>query len=141
MAAQNWRNPYYKQKKRNVKSKRLGTALASNGRRQSGLGGSAEIYSLFDTFSSVHGQIKSISSTVRQVEEMFDSIHSIMSTFQGINALTNTIDVTPSKKSGSVSKNNSAQSVLGNLDMDKISQMLQSPMVQSLLSSNKEKGE
>ncbi len=140
MAEQNWRNPYYQKKRRKPQPrygmKKPGTALASNG------GANSQLFDVMETFHTVHGQVKNISSTVRQVEEMFDSMHTIVNTFQGLGAISKTIDVTPSKKTAITESSVSPeQSMLGNIDMEKITQMLQSPIVKSLLSSSKEKGE
>ncbi|USG63527.1 hypothetical protein NDK47_15225 [Brevibacillus ruminantium] len=144
MATKKWRNPYAPIPSKKLSDQSTDVSLAVTPKKV------VQAVDLRTSVSKMRSNIKGISSTIRQVEETMDTLYGAMEMFDTFgkrkNAPENQGDKQTAKKQlsenrlaaeevGEDMENSGASNPLGNIDIGQILGLLQSPLVQSLLTS------
>ncbi|QQE72770.1 hypothetical protein KDJ56_12450 [Brevibacillus composti] len=145
MTTKKWRNPYAPMPSRKLSEQPAEVSLAVTPKK------AVQTVDLRTSVSRMRSNIKGISSTIRQVEETMDTLYGAMEIFDSIgkrNGKNSEPEKPPADKrkartqaaeSADVEElsegaENSGGNPLGNLDIGQLLGILQSPLVQNLLS-------
>jgi hypothetical protein len=137
-----WRNPYAPIPSKKLSEKAQEVSLAVTPRKVV-----PESMDLRTSVSRMRSNIKGISSTIRQVEETMDTLYGAMEIFErlgkrssGTEAAEKTVSKRQSAETsspaeeGTEGSSNGGGNPLGNIDIGQLLGLLQSPLVQNLLS-------
>ncbi|CAJ1002863.1 MULTISPECIES: hypothetical protein [Bacillales] len=140
MTTRKWRNPYAPIPSRKLSDKVQEVSLAVTPRKTV-----PEVTDLRSSVSRMRSNIKGISSTIRQVEETMDTLYGAMQLFERLGKRSaeaaDTEKPAGKRQSAETSSpaneaaegNNGGGNLLGNIDINQLLSLLQSPLVQSLL--------
>lgn len=141
MTTRKWRNPYAPIPSKKLNEKAQEVSLAVTPRKAV-----PEVIDLRTSVSRMRSNIKGISSTIRQVEETMDTLYGAMQIFERLGKRSTDAETaekpagkrqsaeTSSPANEGTEGNSGVGNPLGNIDIGQLLGLLQSPLVQSLLS-------